>query len=122
MIRATCMSCGDVELGVRGVQVLLCATTNEGSYAFRCPQCRAAISKPADARVVDILIAAGVELVVWDMPAELGEVHEGPPICSDDLIEFHFLLESGGLLESLRVPPGPARARRRRHPEAGSRP
>jgi len=104
MIRATCPTCGDVELRVHDVSVLLCATTNDGSYVFRCPECRAAISKPADPQVVDILIAAGVELLVWDMPAELDEVHHGAPICSDDLIEFHFLLESSIGVEALVNP------------------
>lgn len=95
MVRATCSTCGDVELSVHDLQVLLCATTNEGSYAFCCPTCKLAVAKAADARVVDVLIAAGVELVVWDMPEELDEVHTGPPICLDDLIEFHFQLEAG---------------------------
>jgi len=117
MIRATCETCGDVELRVTDFQVLLCATTNEGSYVFRCPICRLAVSKPADARIVDVLIAAGVELVVWDMPAELAEEHAGPPISYDDLIEFHFQLDDGQADAALADLVG---ERRSAHP-AGSR-
>lgn len=101
MIRATCPTCGDVELSVHDVHVLLCATTDEGSYAFRCPACRLAVSKPADSRVVDILVAAGVELDVWEMPAELGEQHSGPPITYDDLLEFHFGLQNDSWVTEL---------------------
>jgi len=118
LIRATCDTCGDIELRVADVQVLLCASTNEGSYAFRCTICRLAVSKPADARVVDILIAAGVELVVWDMPAELDELHVGPPISYDDLIEFHFGLDSGAVDQAVQAM---GEARRSAHPAGGRR-
>lgn len=121
LIRATCDTCGDIELRVADVQVLLCASTNEGSYVFRCTTCRLAVSKPADARVVDILIAAGVELVVWDMPAELDEPHAGPPISYDDLIEFHFGLDSGAVDEAVRGLAEGGRSARSAHPAGGRR-
>lgn len=100
-IRATCPTCGDVDLTIPQVRALVCATTNEGSYAFQCPECRLAVSKPAEASVVDLLVAAGVALSVWESPAELAEVHEGPPINHDDLIEFHMDLQEPGWLERL---------------------
>lgn len=119
LIKATCETCGDVELGVGDVRVRLCATTNQSSYTFVCPACGGAVSKAADARVVDVLIAAGVELVVWDMPAELDEHHAGPPIDYDDLIDFHFLLEAteaAEILTGLTVG-----ADRSQHPAGGQR-
>lgn len=100
-IKASCPTCGDVELTTRDVQVLLCATTNEGSYAFRCPSCRLAVSKPAEARVVDVLVASGVRLSVWQLPAELDEAHMGEPVSYDDLLEFHFELQRDDWLERL---------------------
>lgn len=99
-IRASCPTCGDVELTTRDVRVMVCSTTNEGSYAFRCPSCRVGVSKPAEARVVDVLVASGVSLSVWQMPAELDEPHAGPPITHDDLLEFHFRLRQPGWLEA----------------------
>lgn len=101
IIRASCPSCGDVELTTRDVRVLLCSTTYESSYAFQCPQCRVAVSKPAEARVVDVLLASGISLSVWHMPAELDEPKNGPAITYDDLLEFHFQLNSGAALETL---------------------
>lgn len=100
-IKASCPTCGDVELTTRDVQVLLCSTTNQGSYAFRCPACRVAVSKPAEPRVVDVLVASGVRLSVWELPAELNEEHHGAPINYDDLLEFHFELKGDDWFERL---------------------
>lgn len=100
-IRASCPECGDVELTTRDVRVLLCSTTNEGSYAFRCPVCRLAVSKPAEARVVDVLVSSGVRLSVWHMPAELDEVKHGAPINYDDLLLFHEELQTDDWLDKV---------------------
>lgn len=92
-IRASCPTCGDVELTTRDVRVLVCSTTNEGSYAFRCPACRLQVAKPAESRIVDVLVSSGVRLSVWHLPAELEEPKSGPAITYDDLLEFHFELQ-----------------------------
>jgi len=91
-IRASCPTCGDVELTSADVTVLVCSTTNVSSYAFQCPTCEVAVTKPAEPRVVDLLVSTGVRLSVWQLPAELEEAHAGAPICYDDLLEFHFEL------------------------------
>ncbi len=101
IVRTTCPTCGDVEMTIGDLRVRLCSTTNEGSYAFRCPACRLLVAKPIEASVVDVLVLAGVELEVWHMPEELYEPHAGPPVSYDDLLEFHFQLEDGGWLERL---------------------
>ncbi len=36
---------------------------------------------------------AGSRVVAWSLPAELSEPKIGPPICHDDLLEFHLALE-----------------------------
>jgi predicted RNA-binding Zn-ribbon protein involved in translation (DUF1610 family) len=100
-IRASCPTCGDVEFTTREVRALLCSTTNEGSYAFVCPECHLAISKPAEARVIDILVASGVSLSVWHMPAELDEVHDGMAISYDDLLRFHFDIQRDDWIHEL---------------------
>lgn len=90
-----------MELATREVQVLVCSTTNRGSYAFTCPSCRLAVTKATDPRVVDVLVASGATLAVWTMPAELTEPHSGPPISYDDLLGFHFELERDVCLSEL---------------------
>lgn len=92
-IRASCPTCGDVELASRGVKVQVCATNDQGSYSFRCPECRLIVSKLAEQRIVDLLVSSGVSLAVWSLPAELDEPKDGPRITYDDLLEFHYQLQ-----------------------------
>jgi len=103
IVKASCPTCGDVEMTTADVAVQLCSTTNQGSYSFRCPECRLIVSKPADARVVSLLAASGVRRSVWEMPAELEEAHTGAPITYDDLLEFHFQLQQVGWFERVRA-------------------
>jgi hypothetical protein len=100
-IRASCPTCGDVELTSADVTALVCSTTNEGSYAFRCPTCEIVVTKPAEAKVVDLLVSTGVRLSVWQLPAELSEPKSGPPISYDDLLEFHEELQRDGWFDRL---------------------
>lgn len=100
-IRASCPTCGDVELTSRQVTVRVCASNNQGSYVFRCPDCMMAVAKLADAKIVDLLVSSGVRLTVWHLPAELDEPHEGDVITYDDLLEFHYAIQQEGWLERL---------------------
>jgi hypothetical protein len=100
-IRASCPTCGDVELTSGDLTVRVCAADNQGAYVFRCPDCRLAVAKQADTKIVDLLVSSGVDLVVWHLPAELGEPHSGPPITYDDLLEFHYALQMDGCMDRL---------------------
>src|SRR5438552_13713777 len=100
-IRASCPTCGDVELTTRDVTVQVCSSNNQGSYSFLCPHCLLAVSKPAEARIVDLLVSSGVRLSVWHMPAELEEARSGDPISYDDLLEFHSAIQQDGWLDRL---------------------
>jgi hypothetical protein len=100
-IRASCPTCGDIELTSRQVAVRVCSANNQGSYVFRCPECRMAVSKVADPKIVDLLVSSGVRLTVWHLPAELEESRSGPPISYDDLLEFHYVLQQEGWFERM---------------------
>jgi hypothetical protein len=91
-IRANCEDCGDVELTIGDVEVQVCTTDNSGTYRFNCPVCDSDVVKPAEPRVVDLLVASGVKLSTWDIPAEALEVKQGRPFSHDDLIDFHHRL------------------------------
>jgi len=91
-IRASCPECGDVELTTVDVTVRVCSDDNQGSYSFRCPACRMAVVKQAEPRIVELLVASGVNLDTWRLPAELSEPRTGRPIDHDDLLDFHDLL------------------------------
>jgi hypothetical protein len=73
--------------------VRVCITNDRGEYAFRCPVCRMTVVKGAEPRTIDLLVASGVALDTWTLPAELHELHQGAPISHDDLLDFHHLLE-----------------------------
>jgi len=91
-IRASCGECGDVEMTTADVVVRVCTDDNQGSYSFRCPECQMMVVKPAEARVVELLVASGVPLSTWRLPAELAETRRGDPINHDDLLDFHALV------------------------------
>ncbi len=95
LIRATCSDCGDVELRSRDLRVRTCENTDDSTYLFRCPVCRMIEVRPAEAHVVDVLVAAGVDCETWRMPAELGERKAGLDVIShDDVLDFHDLLNT----------------------------
>ena len=52
------------------------------------------VVKSAKPGIVDMLVAFGVQLVEWKLPAELFERRGGNPISHDDLIDFDRLLET----------------------------
>jgi hypothetical protein len=99
-IRASCTTCGDVELTTRDLVVRVCADDNSGTYNFRCPACAMRVAKAAERHIVDLLGASGVEVVVWTLPAELSERPIGQPICHDDLLDFHDLLQNDDALQT----------------------
>jgi hypothetical protein len=101
VIKASCHDCGDVELRVRDLEVRVCTQDEQGTYVFRCPSCQMSVVKPAEQRIVDMLVATGVPLVEWELPAELFEPRSGLPISYDDLIDFHHLLQEDGWFDSV---------------------
>ncbi|MBK9178213.1 MAG: hypothetical protein IPM45_01335 [Acidimicrobiales bacterium] len=102
-VRATCDHCGDVEFASADVLVRVCAESGQGTYVFRCPGCGALTVKDAAPHVVDLLAAAGADLTTWHLPAELSETRVGPPICHDDLLEFHTELADEGWFARLEA-------------------
>ena len=101
VIKASCHDCGDVELTVGDLEVRVCTQDDQGSYVFRCPSCLMSVAKPAEPRIVQMLVASGVQLVEWRLPAELFEPRDGEPISHDDLIDFHRLLQDDDWYDAL---------------------
>jgi hypothetical protein len=104
-IRTTCPQCGEVDMTPEAILLSIRDRAGEGSYRFACPTCQNTIEKPADRKVVALLLSAGVELaepahaIVSDEPEATPERHRtGPPFTTDDLISFHFLLKDDGQL------------------------
>ncbi len=87
-IKATCPSCGEVEMTGDDIELMVCPSAPLSYYAFVCPGCLDKIRKPADDHIVSLLISGGVEAMVWDVPAEAFEAKAGPALSYDDLIDF----------------------------------
>jgi hypothetical protein len=101
-IRASCADCGDVELTTRDVEVRVCTHDNQCTYSFRCPRCELVVVKSAEPRIIELLVASGVRLSTWSLPAELTEPRgEGEPINHDDLLDFHALMQRDDWIDSL---------------------
>lgn len=92
-IRASCPTCGDVQLEPTDLLVRVCADDNQGSYCFNCPACGFGVAKDASARIVELLVSTGVRMDVWRLPAELHEFKAGPRLTHDDLLDLHLALQ-----------------------------
>ncbi len=99
-IKATCPGCGEIDLVPD--DIVLRIGSSDKTYGFSCPKCEEFIEKQADDRVVRLLLSGGVMPTMMHIPAEALEVHEGPPLHLDDLIEFHELLTSEDWFETLK--------------------
>lgn len=101
-IRATCPTCGEVELTPDDIELRVCTHAPASFYQFVCPLCGDEVQKPADDRVVQLLISGGVSATVWELPDEVQEMHRGPAFTADDLLDFHLLLEQPDWFDRLR--------------------
>jgi len=106
IVKATCPRCGDVELTPSDLRLRVCTQVEASTYHFACPRCAEIVTKPAaDGRVVTLLQSVGVPTVVWELPAELQEAHDGPPLTRDDLLDLHMILDGADWFDRLvRVP------------------
>ncbi|MFP3913552.1 MAG: hypothetical protein ACLFWM_01650 [Actinomycetota bacterium] len=59
-IKTTCSRCGDVHLTPSDLALELSPSSEEGSYTFTCPVCQEMQRRPANSRVVSVLLATGV--------------------------------------------------------------
>jgi predicted RNA-binding Zn-ribbon protein involved in translation (DUF1610 family) len=100
-IKASCPACGEVDLTADEILLRIGAMPQANTYGFSCPDCGHFVEKPADARVVRLLLSGGVVPITAHVPAEALEPREGPPICYDDLLAFHEILEEDGWFDRL---------------------
>ena len=86
-IRTTCKRCGDVELTTADIGLELAAEGSTGNYRFDCPFCGLVQRRPANHRVVNILLATGVDYQII--------THTGP-ITEDEIERFARSLDEDG--------------------------
>ncbi|MFP5297737.1 MAG: hypothetical protein ACLGHL_01960 [Actinomycetota bacterium] len=100
-IKATCPTCGEISLTADDILLRIGAASTHNSYGFDCPDCGDFVEKPADERIVRLLLSGGVMPVMNQVPAEVLEPRTGPPISYDDLLAFHEKLSQDGWFEEL---------------------
>lgn len=83
-IKTTCQRCGDIHLTPGDLALELTPNSDEGNYTFTCPVCATAQSRPANARVVSVLLATGVSYQIID----------DSPITEDEIERFASALET----------------------------
>ena len=93
-IKASCPSCGDVELTSAQVRLVVCSIQDWSFYAFTCNTCHEEIRKPAATDVITLLQSGGVLAEMWAVPAEAMETHEGAAITYDDVLDFALRLQA----------------------------
>lgn len=100
-IRASCPTCGDVELTTGDVQIRTWAETTSGEYQFGCPICTRLVVKTAEAQTLDLLAASGVE-VLAAAPAtpilDRSGAATTSPLTHDELLDFHIHLADDSAL------------------------
>ena len=97
-IKASCPTCGEVELTPADVSLMVCSHAPLSYYAFTCLTCLDEVRKPADDHVVALLVSGGIRPVVWELPGEALEVKKGARLSYDDLLDFALHLGSTDLL------------------------
>lgn len=108
IIRATCPSCGKVEMGIAAISLQVNDDDGLGQYQFECPSCASKVRKHAGKQSVAMLVAAGVSLqasapTIAPAPApEDRALDQGAlPFTLDDAIDFHFMLQDDALIAGL---------------------
>jgi hypothetical protein len=100
-IKATCPTCGEVELTADDLTLMVCSQASLSYYAFRCPRCIEEIRKPADDHIISLLISGGVRATNWNVPAEALEEHDGSSISYDELLDFALAVDRTDYLAAL---------------------
>ncbi|REK24610.1 MAG: hypothetical protein DWQ40_01455 [Actinobacteria bacterium] len=83
-IKTTCGHCGDIHLTPDDVALELRPGGREGDYRFKCPSCTEQQRRPANSRVVSVLLATGVAY----------EVVNPDPITEAEIMAFTTALDS----------------------------
>ncbi|MBW3601090.1 MAG: hypothetical protein KY434_00100 [Actinobacteria bacterium] len=108
-IKATCPTCGEVSLGPADIDLYVDRGNSDGSaYSFECPHCRAHVRKPADDRVIRLLVSGGVQARPETRPRApervADSVRQAPALTPDDLLDFHELISLDDWFQRLTDP------------------
>ena len=88
-IRVVCPECATI-IDLQPEEIVI---VDRELYVFHCPTCDEKVAKRADAKILALLLSAGVEL--YDTPdVDPQDVKDGPPFTPDDSIDLHEALNN----------------------------
>lgn len=108
-LRVYCQDCAIVAVPASEVTLRNCLDDDRWDYRFICPICDLVSVGATDRRLAIDAFAAGSTVEHWRLPAELQEIHSGPPLRMRDLGELHMAMlepEWFARLERMVAPPG----------------
>lgn len=104
-VEVECIDCGAVMLPLDALHVECFVGMPRASVAFVCRRCNRRGAAWVESRELWVIAAAGAALHVSSRPAELDEPHApGAALTADDLIDFHFVLETDDWFDRLSRP------------------
>jgi hypothetical protein len=106
IIKASCPTCGDVELTTDQLRFVLHSVAERSYYAFTCEKCNDRVQKSAGPDIIRLLTLGGVQPERVDVPEEALEEHRGPVLSWDDVLDFASMLESDTDLAAAAAEPG----------------
>lgn len=92
-IIASCTTCGDLELTVSDLSVVVDTSRSCATYAFECPDCEDFVIEGASEWVVGMLISAGVTCAEVVLPVERVTDQAAPLFSQQDQASFAMLLD-----------------------------
>ena len=101
LVKAKCPTCGTVFITVDELACAIQLRRREALCQFECPVCAVVVTQELVPFDVAILRSMGASLLNGTVPFELVENHFGPPLCLDDLLDFHEAI-SGEISDELR--------------------
>ena len=84
---ASCPRCGDLDVSAEQMWLVLTDRSEMNHYFFHCPGCGQHVRRKAHAITVRLLERL-VPVETIEIPAEALELHDGPPLTEDDLIDL----------------------------------
>ncbi len=88
VIRVSCPDCGEQLLATTALRLTLFSAGEGSFYEFFCPECYELVRKSADSYAESALMDEDVDVEFIDVPLEATEVHDGPVLNDDDLLDL----------------------------------
>lgn len=94
-VHPACPDCGPVSIPLDNALLVIANAVQWSTWLFVCTQCHAPTINPATRGHIELLMHGGVPFETFAFDTELLEVHDGPAISWDDVLDFHQAIEKG---------------------------